>query len=110
MFSKKNLILPLLLLLCSCSDFLRGPKHEPEALDLPTGALACLQKLPENFAKIEKGNAVPVEIDTDFRCLEASLIYFQERTVGTYKEAYTPEDFRRFFGKYFLTKNNISKN
>ncbi len=109
MFSKKNLILLLFLFLFSCSDFLRGPKHEPETLDLPTGALSCLQKLPENFAKMENGNAVASEIETDFRCLEASLIYFQERTVGTYKEAYTPEDFRRFFGKYFLTKNNISK-
>ena len=109
MFSKRIFALSLFLLLSSCSDFLRGPKHEPESLDLPTGALACLQKLPENFAKIENGTATATQVDTDFRCLESALMYFQERTVGTYKEAYTAEDFRRFFGKYFLTKNNISK-
>ena len=57
MFSKKVISLSLMLLLTSCSDFLRGPKHEPETLNLATGALACLQKLPENFTKIEQGQA-----------------------------------------------------
>ncbi len=114
MFSKKLvgllLSLSLLMTLSSCSDFLRGPKHEPETLDLPTGALVCLQKLPENFTKFENGNAKATEVEADFRCLEAALVYFKERTVGTYKEAYLAEDFRHFFGKYFLTKNNISRN
>ena len=106
----KKLISALLLLsLSACSDFLRGPKWESENLNIPSGPLVCLQKLPDNFAKIGKGQAQASEVDTDFKCLEGALLYFKDRTVGTYKDGYTAEDFRRFFGKYFLTENNISK-
>jgi hypothetical protein len=107
---KKLLLVLIGFQLTSCSDYLRGQKRSAEAINITEGQFACLKKLPDTLALISDGEVPPAEVETSFKCLEQALLYFRDRTTGTYPDGYTALDFRKFFGKYFLKKNNISEN
>ncbi|MEN0060491.1 MAG: hypothetical protein AAGB31_16745, partial [Bdellovibrio sp.] len=113
-FKKKRSLLVLSLIAISsfsgvgCSEFINGKKAEPEVLEFSEKRFACLQKLPEQLKKFSVGEASEQEIRGGYDCLREALKYFNKRTFGSIEGAYTGEEMRNFFGKYFLKKNNVT--
>ncbi len=97
-----------LITVVGCSEFLKGKKQEQEVIELSDDKFACLKVVPKNLKKMTLGTATETEISTSFSCVQQSLLYFEKRTQGSYEDGYTPEDLRKFFGKYFLKENNIT--
>ncbi|MGZ3773101.1 MAG: hypothetical protein ACXVCY_03585 [Pseudobdellovibrionaceae bacterium] len=91
-----------------CSDYLKGKKEEPRVIELSDTHFACLQKLPDQWKKFFAGEGQKNEIEDGFNCLTDAFRNFHKRTFGSVEGGYTPEDLRKFFGKYFLKQNNIT--
>ncbi|MFV8257969.1 hypothetical protein ACNQKP_09190 [Bdellovibrio bacteriovorus] len=91
-----------------CSDFLNGKKAEPEVIEFSDTRFACLQVIPQHLEKFSVGEAKESEIRQGFDCMTDALNYFNKKTFGSLENAYTVEEMRRFFGKYFLKKNNVT--
>lgn len=112
MLFKNWLLLPLtaisILTSVGCTEFLNGKKAEPEVLEFSDKKFACLQVLPEQLGKFSVGEAQEKEIREGFDCMSEALTYFNEKTFGSMPDAYTVEEMRRFFGKYFLKENNVT--
>jgi hypothetical protein len=115
MFSKQNfrkiLTAALALQLCglvACSDFLNEKKQSPETIELSNERFACLQELPEQMSLYLEGKVSAAEVRRGFECGKDALVYFKTKTRGSMPDAYTLEDLRNFFGKYFLKRNNVS--
>lgn len=112
MSSKKFLQIGVALLLTlssvGCSEFLNGKKTEPEVIEFSDERFACLQKLPGQIKKFSVGDAQESEIRSGVGCMSEALLYFNKRTFGSLEGAYTVEEMRKFFGKYFLKQNNVS--
>lgn len=115
MFSKNmrsawmtSLVAVNLLWTASCSKFLDEKREKPQTIEMSNARFACLQSLPEEITKFLKGTVQDSDIHSGFDCAKDALLYFKNKTKGTYAEAYTMEDLRNFFGKYFLKKNNVS--
>jgi len=102
------LALSLGLVASSCSRFLDEKRETPQTLEMSNAKFACLQSLPVEITKFVKGTVVNEDIHHGFDCAKDALIYFRNKTKGTYDDAYTMEDLRNFFGKYFLKKNNVT--
>ncbi len=112
MSSKNRLIvailIPAVLLLSACGEFLRGRKSEPEVIELSDEKFACLQSLPNSLENFTLGIAHEQEIRSSIDCLSEALRYFQKRTFGSEVGAYTVDEMRRFFSKYFLKENVVT--
>lgn len=112
MSSKNRLIvailLPVFVMLSACGEFLRGQKSEPEVMELSDAKFACLQSLPSNLENFTLGIAQEQEIRSSIDCLSEALRYFQKRTFGSEVGAYTVDEMRRFFSKYFLKENVVT--
>ncbi|WP_374030095.1 hypothetical protein [Bdellovibrio bacteriovorus] len=91
-----------------CSEFLNGKKTEPEVIEFSDKRFACLQKLPSQLQKFSVGDAQESDVRAGFDCMTDALFYFQKRTFGSLEGAYTVEEMRKFFGKYFLKQNNVT--
>lgn len=91
-----------------CSEFIHGKKAEPEVIELSDKKLACLQVVPNQLRSFVSGEAHDQDIRTSFDCLADALRYFNKRTFSSANGAYTSEEMRNFFGKYFLKENNVS--
>lgn len=91
-----------------CSEFLNGKKIEPEVIEFSDKRFACLQDIPSHLEKFSIGEAKSSEITEGFNCMTEALTYFNKKTFGSLQDAYTVEEMRKFFGKYFLKKNNVS--
>lgn len=102
------LLLPAVLLLSACGEFLRGRKSEPEVIELSDEKFACLQSLPNSLENFTLGVAQEQEIRSSIDCLSEALRYFQKRTFGSEVGAYTVDEMRRFFSKYFLKENVVT--
>jgi len=96
------------LVLASCSDFLNEKKQEPQTIELQNHSFTCLKSLPEKINQYIGGTVSPSDIREGFDCGTESLTYFKNKTRGSLGDAYTLEDVRNFFGKYFLKRNNVS--
>lgn len=94
--------------LSGCSEFLNGKKAEPEVIEFSDTKFACLQVIPEQLQKFSLGEAEEAEIRQGFDCMTQALTYFNKKTFGSLENAYTVEEMRKFFGKYFLKKNNVT--
>ncbi|MEK2645879.1 hypothetical protein [Bdellovibrio sp. BCCA] len=112
MFSKTkiNIALAAVLALSSagCSEFLNGKKAEPEVIEFSDARFACLKDIPNQLQKYSVGDAVEKDVRDGFDCMTDALKYFNKRTFGSVENGYTVEEMRKFFGKYFLKKNNVS--
>ncbi|MGZ3803176.1 MAG: hypothetical protein ACXVB4_03125 [Pseudobdellovibrionaceae bacterium] len=115
MFSKPRLSRSILFFLAAslmglsaCSYFLDDKRQEPQTLEVVNAKFSCLQSLPEEMKEFLKGKASERDINSGFDCAKEALLYFKNKTKGTYSEAYSLEDLRNFFGKYFLKNNNVS--
>lgn len=115
MFSKQrvswvlSLILAVNLLgLSACTDFLDEKRQEPQTMEMANARFACLQALPVEINKFIRGEVSDRDIRSGFECSTDALLYFKNKTKGTYPDAYALEDLRNFFGKYFLKKNNVT--
>lgn len=112
MSSKNRLVaiilIPMLLWLSACGEFLRGQKSKPEVIELSDEKFACLQSLPKNLENFTLGIAQENEIRSSIDCLSEALRYFQKRTFGSEVGAYTVDEMRRFFSKYFLKENVVT--
>lgn len=97
-----------LLMTASCSKFLDEKRETPQTIEMSNSRFSCLQALPEELTKFVKGTVSNDDISRGFDCAKDALIYFKSKTKGTTADAYTMEDLRNFFGKYFLKKNNVS--
>lgn len=91
-----------------CSEFLSGKKAEPEVIEFTDTRLVCLQKVPKQIQKLSVGEADESDIRLGFTCVADALRYFNKRTFGSVQGAYTSEEMRNFFGKYFLKENNVT--
>lgn len=91
-----------------CSEFLNGKKIDPEVIEFSDQRFACLQNIPDQLEKFSIGTAEEREIRQGFDCMAEALTYFNRKTYGSLQNAYTVEEMRRFFGKYFLKKNNVT--
>lgn len=91
-----------------CSEFLNGKKAEPEVIEFTDTRFACLQEIPLHLEKFSVGEAKESEVRQGFDCMTDALTYFNKKTFGSLENAYTVEEMRRFFGKYFLKKNNVT--
>lgn len=98
----------LALQISGCSEFLDGKKADPGIIELSDDRFVCLKNLPENLKKFSIGEADNQEIQDSTSCMQGALSYFQRKTTGSIADAYTIEDMRKFFGKYFLKKNNVT--
>lgn len=107
-WQKSLLCLGVILLAAGCSNFLDGQKREEEVIEFSDDKLSCLSALPDGLKNVSLGKAADGEIRAHFACAQKSLLYFEERTQGSYVDGYSAEDIRKFFGKYFLKENNIS--
>lgn len=111
MFSKKALSLfmaALTILTAGCSEFLNGKKAAPEVIEFSDAKLACLKNIPAQLKKFSVGDLEEQEVRVGFSCMTDALLYFNKRTYGSLENAYTVEEMRKFFGKYFLKQNNVS--
>lgn len=91
-----------------CGEYLSGKKSEPEVIEFSDDKLACLKDLPHQLELFSLGQAVETDVSAGFDCMSEALRYFNKRTFGSKENAYTVEEMRRFFGKYFLKENNVS--
>ncbi len=91
-----------------CGEFLKGKKPESEVIEFADTRFVCLQSVPSQIKKLSIGEAQEKEIRDGFDCLAEALRYFNKRTFGALEGAYTTEEMRNFFGKYFLKENNVS--
>ncbi|MBC7370349.1 MAG: hypothetical protein H7326_02220 [Bdellovibrionaceae bacterium] len=94
--------------LSSCSEFLNEKKQSPETIELSNERFACLKELPEQMNQYLEGQVSAADIRSGFDCGKAALVYFKSKTKGSLNDAYTLEDIRNFFGKYFLKRNNVT--
>lgn len=94
--------------LTGCSEFLEGKKRESEVIELSDAKFKCLSSLPKTMKEFSVGEAPPSDIRASFDCVREALIYFQKKTYGSVPDAYTANEMRSFFGKYFLKENNVS--
>jgi hypothetical protein len=115
MFSKRSLqktvvtiLTGSLLVLASCSEFLNEKKETPQTIELSNARFACLNALPEKMSQYLEGKVGAAEIRDGFDCGKEALLYFKSKTRGSLPDAYTLEDLRNFFGKYFLKRNNVT--
>ncbi|HEY8270665.1 MAG TPA: hypothetical protein VIG33_07225, partial [Pseudobdellovibrionaceae bacterium] len=115
MFSKRRssqliggFVLASFVWLGGCSEFLDEKHQEPQTLEMANTKFACLQSLPVQMSEFLKGHVSDGDIDQGFNCAQEALLYFKNKTKGTYPDAYSLDDLRNFFGKYFLKKNNVS--
>lgn len=109
MFFKRSLLAVFLgIYLLGCSDYLKGEKAKPQVIELSDGSFSCLNDVPGTLRDLFGGQATEAKLDGSLTCLEQALVYFKEKTKGSHGEAYSGEDFRKFFGKHFLKKDNIS--
>ncbi|WP_415061985.1 hypothetical protein [Bdellovibrio sp.] len=112
MFSRKKLNLALAAVLTvssvGCSEFLNGKKAEPEVIEFSDARFACLQAIPGQLQKFSVGDAEEKDVRSGFDCMTDALRYFNKRTFGSMEGAYTVEEMRKFFGKYFLKENNVT--
>lgn len=92
----------------ACTRFLKEKNPEPQSLEMSDAKFLCLQHLPDQLHKFIRGQVMDQDIREGFRCTTEALLYFKNKTRGTYAEAYAPEDLRNFFGKYFLKENNVT--
>ena len=88
--------------LVGCSNYLKGQKNKEEVMDLPNPDLERLKTLPEDMKKLSIGELSSSDIRKNFETIQFALKYFVERTRGSGNNAYSVEDMRGFFGKYFL--------
>ncbi len=98
----------ILLVTVGCSDFINGHETKEEELNFSNEKLACLKVVPEHLKKLTNGEAEKEEIRTSADCLRQALVYFQKKTYGAQPNAYTVEEIRRFFSKYFLKENVVT--
>ncbi|QLY24143.1 hypothetical protein [Bdellovibrio sp. KM01] len=91
-----------------CSDFINGQETKEEELHFSNEKLACLQGVPETLKRLTNGDGEKEEIRTSVDCLRQALMYFQKKTYGAQGNAYTVEEMRRFFSKYFLKENVVT--
>lgn len=96
------------LTLSGCSDFLSGKKIEPEVLNFSNEKLSCLKQLPANLKDFSVGDASEKNIRASFDCTRDALLYFKNKTYGSVPNAYTIEEMRNFFAKYFLKENIVT--
>ncbi|WP_413291032.1 hypothetical protein [Bdellovibrio sp. HCB337] len=115
MFSKRSLkqtmswmLTTQFLWVGACSYFLDEKRQEPQTIEMSNAKFACLQSLPVEITKFVRGEVSDGDIQSGFKCAQDALTYFKNKTKGTYPDAYTMEDLRNFFGKYFLKKNNVT--
>jgi hypothetical protein len=98
----------LLVSTVGCSDFINGHETKEEELHFSNEKLACLKTVPETLKRLTNGDAEKEEIRTSVDCLRQGLVYFQKKTYGAQPNAYTVEEIRRFFSKYFLKENVVT--
>ncbi|MGE5086346.1 MAG: hypothetical protein ACM3MG_08620, partial [Bacillota bacterium] len=111
MFFKRLMLLSVALLgiaSSGCSDFLNGQKTQNEEFKFSNDRLTCLKDVPRTLKKFTVGIAAESEIRDSFDCLREGLTYFQKKTYGAQQNAYTVDEMRRFFSKYFLKENVVS--
>jgi hypothetical protein len=108
LFKTSLLLVTISVWLASCSDYLNEKKQEPQTLELSNERFACLKSLPERMSQYLEGGVDPRDIRNGFDCGKEALIYFKNKTKGSLQDAYTLEDMRNFFGKYFLKRNNVT--
>lgn len=94
--------------LLGCSDFLKGKKPEAEVMEFADTRFVCLKSVPDQIKKLSVGESQEEDIRQGFDCVAEALRYFNKRTFGALEGAYTTEEMRNFFGKYFLKENNVS--
>lgn len=91
-----------------CSDFVNGQKAPKEEIKFSNDRLSCLKDVPKSLKKFTVGTATESEIREGFDCMRDGLTYFQKKTFGAQGNAYTVEEMRRFFSKYFLKENVVT--
>ncbi len=91
-----------------CSDFINGKKIEPEVLNFSNERLACLKQLPPHLKDFSVGDASEKDIRGSFDCAREALLYFKNKTYGSVPNAYTVDEIRNFFAKYFLKENKVT--
>jgi hypothetical protein len=106
--SSKRIALIFLLLLTACGDFLSGKQSKPQAIEMSDSRFTCLKEFPKTLSSLSDANGNKEDVQKSFGCIEDALLYFEEHTTGSFANAYSGEDFRKFFGKYFLKENNIT--
>lgn len=92
----------------SCTRYLDEKRETPQTIEMSNARFACLQSLPEEINQFLRGTVTNSDIKSGFTCAKDALVYFKNKTKGTYDDAYSMEDLRNFFGKYFLKKNNVT--
>lgn len=107
---KFSLLMASVLLTTSvgCSDFINGRETREEELHFANDKLVCLKDVPASLKRLTTGDAESKEIITSVDCLRQALVYFQKKTYGKQSNAYTVEEMRRFFSKYFLKENVVT--
>lgn len=101
-------VISLALALVGCSDFLKGRKDEPEVLNFSNERLSCLKDLPKQLKGFSGGDASESEIRDSMNCTRDALLYFKNKTYGSIENAYTIDEMRNFFAKYFLKENQVT--
>ncbi|WP_413557496.1 hypothetical protein [Bdellovibrio sp. HCB209] len=91
-----------------CSDFINGRETKEEELQFANDKLVCLKDVPASLKRFSNGDAEKSEIYKSVDCLRQALQYFQKKTYGAQGNAYTVEEMRRFFSKYFLKENVVT--
>lgn len=77
-------------------------------MELSDARFRCLRSLPKHMKGFSVGESTPEEIRSSFNCVREALLYFQKKTYGSIPDAYTADEMRSFFGKYFLKENNVT--
>ncbi|MEK2688315.1 hypothetical protein [Bdellovibrio sp. GT3] len=108
--SKFSMFMAVVMLISTvgCSDFINGQQTEEEELKFANDKLVCLKSVPAALQRLTTGEAAKSEITDSVDCLRQALLYFQKKTYGAQANAYTVEEMRRFFSKYFLKENVVT--
>lgn len=91
-----------------CSKFLDTQKKDQNVLQMSDARLSCLKDLPKFMENLLGGRARNSEIGNSVLCVERAMDVYKKRYRGTQENAYTQEDLRNFFNRYFFADHPVS--
>lgn len=107
---KPLVLLFLLLVNLSCSEFLNGKENTETVFEVEGSTFECFDTAAEVLQKFDRKKTQPEDIQKSLACIQVGLTYFKTKTKGTLQDPdnYTSDDLRSFFGKFLGDNSRVS--
>lgn len=95
------LLVALVGLQFSCTDFLKGKPKKDETIQVTQKSEDCMKEVSEKWETFLKASADDKEIDKVFQCIDSTLADFQDRVEGKIDpNSFTAEELQKVFAKF----------